>query len=455
MANFTIAVGPSRTFATLQLAWNSLPSSIPSGDTYTITMQAGLYTGALNCAASVKTIAGLVVIQPEAGAAWWELYPALNHPLTYDNTVGVVIEGTAGTVEQFVVAPFVKFQGLQIKCTVSTQPVFNIQSGSQLNFSRCIVVGSDYFFNQPGNAFGGDFYNNVFLVNSTTKSPFNFSDLRASNFAGNVIYAVNGNSAPWLAATVNNGTALCKDNVIIGFGSAPSTYMNSSSSNNATDLGSLFGTSNIVGTTAAAQFVSATPGALDLRPKSGATIIGAGVTSSFIPVDAYNVTRPASPTIGAAEPVVAGTSVSSDLAATYAITAYVSSDLGATYSVGSASTPVSSDLSATFNIFAFVSKDLAASYYVGTPPGTFVTEPWFNNTLWAPRSAQAVSYTWVGLGRVGSLAGKTLTEGTGTLSTSGTLTVSGLPAGAGFLLGAVLGTDAVTDKPYYQAGTVT
>lgn len=85
--------------------------------------------------------------------------------------------------------------------------------------------------------------------------------------------------------------------------------------------------------------------------------------------------------------------------------------------------------------------------------GTFVTDAWTNNagTL---RGAVAVSYTWVSLGRIGSLTGKTLTEGTGTLSAGGVLTATGLPAGAGFLIGAVLGAGAISDAVFYQAGTV-
>lgn len=134
----------------------------------------------------------------------------------------------------------------------------------------------------------------------------------------------------------------------------------------------------------------------------------------------------------------------------------VSSDLAATYNIESAGTLVSSDLAASYGVAAYVSANLAASYSVaGTPvTGSFVTDVWINNAG-TPRGAVAVSYTWVGLGRIGSLTGKTLTEGTATLSAGSTLTATGWPLGAGFLLGAVLGSDATTDDVYYEAGTVT
>lgn len=57
----------------------------------------------------------------------------------------------------------------------------------------------------------------------------------------------------------------------------------------------------------------------------------------------------------------ASTSVSSDLAATYAVASSVSFDLTATYSIGAAGS-VSSDLGATYQVIAAVSSDCAAAY---------------------------------------------------------------------------------------------
>lgn len=74
----------------------------------------------------------------------------------------------------------------------------------------------------------------------------------------------------------------------------------------------------------------------------------------------------------------AGTSVSSDLTASYSVGAWVSSDqtasynvlafvsadLGATYSVNTSLTPVSSDLTASYAVSSYVSADLVASYVI-------------------------------------------------------------------------------------------
>lgn len=152
----------------------------------------------------------------------------------------------------------------------------------------------------------------------------------------------------------------------------------------------------------------------------------------------------------------ATTEVSSDLAVSYSVQALVNSNLSASYSIESAVTFVSSDLVAAYGISSLVSASVAATYDVAGPAasGSFVTDAWINNTG-TPHGAVAVSYTWVSLGRIGSLTAKTLTEGTGMLSSGSILTATGLPPGAGFMLGAVLGSNAGDDAVFYQAGTVT
>lgn len=84
--------------------------------------------------------------------------------------------------------------------------------------------------------------------------------------------------------------------------------------------------------------------------------------------------------------------------------------------------------------------------------GYFVTEAWVSNAD-TVRANQAVVWEWHRLARIGS-AGASVTYGAGTLSAGGTLTAGPIPSGAGYLVGAVPGADATTDKPFYQAGTV-
>lgn len=90
---------------------------------------------------------------------------------------------------------------------------------------------------------------------------------------------------------------------------------------------------------------------------------------------------------------------------------------------------------------------------VASGTGSFTSEPLINNTG-TVLTSQAVVWTWTPAGRVGSMTGKTPTDGTGTThATNGTLAVSGLPLGAGTLMVAVRHTSASDDDVYYQAGT--
>ena len=86
--------------------------------------------------------------------------------------------------------------------------------------------------------------------------------------------------------------------------------------------------------------------------------------------------------------------------------------------------------------------------------GSFVSDVLINNTG-TVLASQAVYWSWLPSGRIGSLASVTEVDGTGTTNASGILTVTGLSPGAGILLVAKRNASAVDDHVYYQAGTVT
>lgn len=89
----------------------------------------------------------------------------------------------------------------------------------------------------------------------------------------------------------------------------------------------------------------------------------------------------------------------------------------------------------------------------GTAGTAFVTEPLMNNTE-TILANQAVVWSWLPAGRIGALDTVTAVDGSGTTASDGTLTVTGLPAGAGILMVAVQVTGATDDYVYYEAGTV-
>ena len=85
--------------------------------------------------------------------------------------------------------------------------------------------------------------------------------------------------------------------------------------------------------------------------------------------------------------------------------------------------------------------------------GTFVTEPLINNTG-TILGSKAVSWSWFPSGRIGSMGLVKAVDGSGTTAADGKLTVSGLSAGAGVLMVAILVTNATNDAVYYEAGMV-
>jgi len=85
--------------------------------------------------------------------------------------------------------------------------------------------------------------------------------------------------------------------------------------------------------------------------------------------------------------------------------------------------------------------------------GSFKSSPLENNTGTLYAAGTAVAVTWYQGGRIGA-APTSVTHTSGTVAADGTITLTGLPIGAGYGMYAVQGTNAATDKPYYEAGTV-
>lgn len=398
-----------------------------------------------------------LTITPISGQGFRSNANVLTNALRYNAANGAALFNHNATGSQYAFGDNVIVDGLQLSTDITGTNLITLGNNSVLRNSIALNNGPSAAYCLSSAGTNGTIENSIL----NNKGSGGGVQLQHSGWTitSSLIIATGATGTYGIRAGYPSYAPLIKNTAIFNYTTDTDslTVAASGSTNNATDKSafnpSSFGTAGQVSITSA-EWVSLTSGSEDFRLAAGSTKLKGNGATVGPTTDIAGNTKTAPYNIGPTQYPAAGTPVSSDLAATYAVTAYVSSDLGATYSVSSSMTPVSSDLSAAFNIFAFVSKDLAATYYLGTPPGTFVTDAWINNTG-TIRASAAVSYTWVGLGRIGSLTSKTLTEGTGTTSAGGVLTVSGLPSGAGFLLGAVLGSDATTDKPYYQAGTVT
>lgn len=138
-------------------------------------------------------------------------------------------------------------------------------------------------------AFRGSFCANLTFVGNTCVIPSNAAKVGTGNMFGFGAHIYNGHT--WT------------DNAGFGFGTYFSaTPTGGTFSNNAADIAIGSGSNNQASKTYANQFVDTTIAGLDLRPKAGANLIGNGIADATnIPVDALNVTRLATPTIGALE----------------------------------------------------------------------------------------------------------------------------------------------------------
>ncbi len=92
----------------------------------------------------------------------------------------------------------------------------------------------------------------------------------------------------------------------------------------------------------------------------------------------------------------------------------------------------------------------AAAGATATITNLIKTSAMINNTETGPLTSQAVVWTWWPLGRPGSMAGITPTDGTGTTDGAGKLTTS-ITAGVGALMVSKLGADGTLDELFYQA----
>lgn len=457
MADYTYTVGPSgRTYTTIQAAWNALPSTIATGDRYFITLAAALYTAGLKCSTSAKTISGTgqVIVLPETGAAWYEQSGALAR---YDNTKGATIEASPFLEASFILQDKVSVQGLQMNGGTTKGAIDYSGTVTSASISRCLIQAdsTDNYCLNISPAITGDIYNNIFITSSTTVQPINFSDTNGTtvNFVGNTVICTGTGTQAWNKGQYGTGLRV-KDCAVFGFASTDTTRINTANSNNnATDLSTFPGSSNATSLTASAQFVDTAASTLDVRPKSGNSLV-AGITNSLIAADVYGTTRAGTPTIGAAEYVTGGTTVSCMVgdAVAAGVTASILAALTITGITGNA---IANGSLATITnagsttITGIVGNAVAAGSSAAVA-NLIKTSAMINNTESGPLASVAVVWTWWPAGRPGSMTGVTVTEGSGTLDSNGKLLTS-VTAAPGVMMVAKLGADSTLDEVSYQA----
>ncbi len=259
-----------------------------------------------------------------------------------------------------------------------------------------------------------------------------------------------GGTSLYNVTLVGTGTA-ATDGIVATYGTA--TYKNvyvggvtnAKSGSTAVTATNCYTSTTLSGWTTAAlstaTFENVTNGTHDFRLKTGSALIDAGVTeATYAATDIIGTVR-ASGTydVGAWEFVSGGTNAS----AGGGTGTGTGSGSGGTATGGSGGSASASGGTGT----STGSGSGGASTAGGA--GTFTSDAMENNTGAGPLASVSVLWTWYH-GAIGAAPTST-THGTGSTNSSGVLSLTGLPAGAGFLLVRTMDATGV----YYQPGTVT
>lgn len=267
---------------------------------------AEVYIGEINITATQSTGAHTTdatrhfTIRPATGNGIKDNVAA-SDPLYYNPAKGAAINFGVSFAACIDVsgAPYTAITGLQIKSTASATTEIIVCA------INCSVVANLFdvaFGSAVVNAGNGNttVRNNLMIVRSGVGAiSFGYSGGSKAEF--NTIYAPNGANLdsggnPMAAIGSQQSDVIVKNNAIFGFTRAfnNDTYFSAGSFNNATDLATLVGTSNLTSLVFASQFNTTT----DLHIKVGSAMIGAGVTISGVTTDILGQTRASPPSIG-------------------------------------------------------------------------------------------------------------------------------------------------------------
>lgn len=232
--------------------------------------------------------------------------------LRYNPSNGVAIKqdtGYSGGAVQVQTGIHARIHGLQLRVTTNANNGAAVYHyGSSLKLRDCILLHSGAHASVPIALMEGA----AEIVNCVLYSP---AARRAMNATGALVqlrnctlHSVGGDYA---VHSQYNSASVVKNCAVFGFsayGSNPSNFDGTASTNNATNLGSINVGSGLTSLTASSQFESLTGGSEDFRVKTGAGLIGAGVRDQSYTndLDAFGQSRSiTAPTIGAYEVYVA------------------------------------------------------------------------------------------------------------------------------------------------------
>jgi hypothetical protein len=315
MATITVGnTGLGRDYATLQEAFNAIASPLTADYVIEIYNDAE-YTGTTNAAlltCSGKTMSGhTITFRPASGHGFRDQVGGT--PLRYDQTKGVALSnsngGTTTGMLQINLAGVI-LDGLQIRnsSTACYYTVRGLTTGWTIK--NCLVE-------HQGNTYaaiactGANIFNCAVILRAYDSKAIRSDGANTVVIGNTVVFVGSGAPSGSEGVRINTATTLTAiDNVVLNcataFVAGGGAAFSADSDYNATDLATIGtgqGTNNLTSLTAANQVEGSltTLASADLRAKTGADIIGAGVANANIATDIFGTTRSDPPTIGAME----------------------------------------------------------------------------------------------------------------------------------------------------------
>lgn len=311
------SAGAGRDFATIQAAWNSLPSTLTDNYIFSLYNDSE-FTAGLTTSASAKAMAGFTVtIQPATGQGFRDNVAVTTNALRYNASNGVSIRQALQGAGVFNInVQGIYLVGLQVFNDNNSGGGFCVESTQGWTGTNCIF--------QAYKDAGGPVVKDITTLINCVVIQFNpagsgASASQPSSLMRNntVLYAGTGTSTGGGIGIAYNSGHQAIGNAIFGFSvplTAYSTSYAAGTDYNATDQASLGtsipGTHNLLNLVGSNQFQSLSAGAVDARIKSGSALIGAGTYNATMDPDILGQTRNATtPSIGAAELVAPPTPV--------------------------------------------------------------------------------------------------------------------------------------------------
>lgn len=400
----------------------------------------------------------------EPGAAWHENASARTRAFAHDTSYGAALVSSSSGIAFAINVSYTLVSGLLISTSsvsATAQSALRVQSSAtNCDVDKCIISGACRNTSLKGvvNISGPTNYlRNSLVVQTATDLAAVIMSCGTSVRVINVT-AVALNAKLNIGLDTSTGTAPVIKNV--GVFNATTVESGTNAALKTTCFADSVQTGWSVAPYSTATFESVTAGSPDFRVKAGSALIDAGtVDATYAVTDATGTARAGATDVGAWEYTNSGTTIACSVgnATVAGSTAAILQNLTISCTVGNAVADGRTlSLGALVTISCGVGNAAAAgstAVVTNNASGGFTSDIVTNNTG-TPMAFEPVVWTWVSAGRVGSMSGKTVTDGTGTLNSTSRLVLSGLPAGVGALMIGILGATPADDAVYYEAGTV-